>query len=409
MPAWKNPDTARARSLMGALAVASLLGACTVTPAALPASEPPAVVKRGEGRLISDNGARIVPNGGANIVPNGGANAVSNGGATIVPAGPHAGLAAQLQDLAAIGHTRAVAGILANNGSQVVSNNTGSLLAKGGGTLRLAQLAPPAFSLTPSGTELAAEELPNPDGTTTVYFDRPDGTQRFVVLNAERRPLEQGFVTQVVSFPDGTVRSSHTERTLVYGNDQQPRGFLAYDVRYDEAGRLLALTHAPSSIAGAGGALKIVVQELAFTVEPPSGRFEVRFENLKAVEKGSITAVERNVGGQAVGIDLADPLATLGGESRFETADGRRLFDRRTTLAGDEHALVLTLRDGYALALKRAARSAPYTGDLLREGVRIGAATLTTRADASVAYAITFEDGTPPLVVTLPEAAAATP
>lgn len=425
-----RPRSSR-RSLLGPWVAGGaglgLLAACAGAPGVPPAKAPAAkggatAVKSG---LVGKGGANVVSNGGSNVVSNGGSTIVSNGGAGATAG--RAGLAAQLRDLAAIGHTRAVAGILANSGSPLVSSNAASLLANNaagivsnnaggmlgnnaagavgagtGASYRLAELTAPAFSLVPTGTEVAPEELPRPDGTTAVWFDRPDGTQRFVVVNAARRPLEQGLVTPLETAADGTVRASRTERSLVYGDDQRRRGFLAYEERFDEAGRLAGLTHAPSDLEGAGGALKIAVKALAFTVEPPSGAFEVRFEHLGAVEKGTITQVVRNVDGVGVGVDLSDPLATLGGESRFETADGALIFARRTTLGAAEHRLVLTLRDGFALDLARPSRTAPYTGTLSLDGTRIGTATLAVRPDASVAYAVAFDDGADPLEVALP-------
>ncbi len=457
----------RGGPLLAASALTSLLAACTLTPSGtLPKALPSpgkaggaAIVSKGGGNIVSKGGGNIVPNGGGNIVPNGGGNIVPNGGGNIVPngggnivpngggnivpngggniipngggsfTGPHATFAVQLRDLAAIGHTRAAAQIISNNGARVVSNNAGAILANnasgllannaagvmsnnggqaisnGGAAFRLAQLAPPAFSLAPATGETVPQEIALPDGTTAVAFDRADGTQRIVVVNAERRPLEQVLVSQIANHADGSLRSSHTERQLVYGGDQRRRGFLAYDELYNEAGQLLSLTHAPSELEEPNSKLKIVVEKLKFTVEPPAGEFSVRFEHLGAVEQGTFSQVVRNVADRGVGVDLADPLATLGGASRFTTNDGTLLFERRTTIAGSEHQLRLTLRDGYALELARASRTVPYQGKLTLNGAPIGQATLTTRADASVTYVVTFDDATPPLQIDIPDPA----
>ena len=468
------PPIVRVRTVMAAMVAAQLLAACASAPSgAAPRSVPSAgkagqanLVSKGGANLVSKGGANIVPTGGGNIVPTGGGNIVPTGGGNIVPTGggnivptgggnvisnggasftgPHAGFAMQLQDLAAIGHTRAAAQIIATNGAGIVSNNTsgiiannaggliannaGSLVSNNAGSLvgnntagivsngggnaisnngasfRLAQLAAPAFSLEPEATEAPPEEVALPDGTTALAFERADGTRRIVIVNADRRPLEQAMESQVTLHADGTLASSHTERRLVYGNDQRRRGFLAYDERYDEAGRLLSLKHAPSELEEPISGLKIAVQALNFTVEPPSGSFEVRFDHLAAVEKGTITQVVRNLGGKSVGLDLADPLGTLGGQSRFETADGKLLFERKTLITGAEHRLQLTLRDGYALDVARTARTAPYKGAITLNGAAIGTATLTTRADASVTYEVAFDGDTPPIKVDIPDA-----
>lgn len=403
------------------------------------------LVPNGGGNLVPNGGGNLVPNGGGNLVPNGGGNLVPNGGGNLVPngggmfGGPHAAFAAQLHDLAAIAHNRAVAQIVSNNGAKVVSNNTGGLLAKGGATLignnagglvgnntgglvgnnggqaisnngasfRLVQLAAPAFAVAPAAGEEAGPETKLGDGTFALPFFRADGTQRNVIVNAERRPLEEQLVSGVEEWPDGTLKSSHTERSLVYGNDQRKRGFLAYDERYDETGKIVSLTHAPSELVEPSSGLKIAIEALAFTVEPAAGTFEIAFEHLGAVETGTFTQVIRNVGGVLVGIDLADPLATQGGTSRVATTGGELLFERRTTIAGAEHQLVLTLRDGYALKLARTAITEPYRGTLELAGKAIGKATLTTGADAAVRYEVTFDDATPPLSIQIPDAAAA--
>jgi hypothetical protein len=410
------------------------------------------LVPNGGGNLVPNGGGNLVPNGGGNLVPNGGGNVVSNGGSTIVAkgggnlvdgGGVHAAFASQLRDLAAIGHNRAAAqiltnnaagvvsnnagriiatngaGLIANNAGNLVSNNSGGIIANNGGqavsnngaSFRLAQLAAPAFSIEPAEGETASPETPLPDGTIAIAFDKADGSRRLVVMNAAHRPLEQQRITGAVLNAAGVMLSGHTERTLVYGNDQRPRGFLAYDETYDEAGRLLTLTHQPSEILEPNSGLKIVVQALELAVEPPSGRFEVRFEHLGAVEKGTLTNVVRNVGGRGVGVELADPLATMGGESRFESTDGRLLFERRSELLGQEHRLVLTLRDGYALDVRRADRKAPYEGIVAFKGTPVGKARLTTGADAAVTYEVTFDGATSPFTVRIPDAApaAATP
>lgn len=449
-----TPRYAWSRALPGAIAAAGLLAACTASPIAAdkPVVTKPVTIKPGAGQSGSQGGS-LVPNGGSNLVPNGGSNLVPNGGASIVGnagagfGGKHGGLGAQLRDLAAIAHTRAAAGILASNGAGVVSNNNAGILASngaglianntagiiannasgvvagntgnlvpqggaqavsnGGATYSLFQAAP-AFVLTAQAGEGAAQEAAVPDGTTAIVFDHENGNRRIVVVNAARQPLEQQTLTGIVQNAGGVITSSHTDRELVYGNTQAKRGHLVYDETYDESGALLSLTHAPSELVEPKSGLSIQVDKLAFTFAPQAGAFAIRFTHLKAKETGTITQVTRNVGGKLVGIDLADPLSTLGGTSRFETDDGQLLFERQTDLAADGRLhVVLTMRDGYAFDLTRASRGAPYTGTVSLNGKRLGTATLSARADASVAYAITFDGETAPFVLQIPDAAPA--
>lgn len=468
MPQRSKPIVGQGRAFVAALVAAELLAACTLSPGAAPKAVPSVgkggdaglvskgganLVSKGGANLVSKGGANIVTNGGSNIVPNGGANVVSDGGANVISnggasfKGPHASFALQLQDLAAIGHNRAAAQIIATNGAGIVSNNAGGLIANNAGSLlannaagllannaaglvannaaglvannaagavsnngatyQLAQLAAPAFSIAPAAGEADPFETALPDQTTAVVFDREDGTRRIVVVNKDRRPLEQQIVSQIVDHANGSLASSHTERSLVYGNDQRRRGFLAYDETYDDQGRLLTLKHAPSDVEEPNSKLKIAVKALEFTVEPPSGAFELSFEHLGAVEKGTFTQVVRNVAGKGVGVDLADPLGTVGGQSRLETKEGTLLYERKTTITSTEHRLQLTLRDGYALDVARTSRTAPYQGAITLNGKAIGQAKLTTRPDASVSYEVAFDGDAPPITVNIPDAAAA--
>lgn len=313
------------------------------------------------------------------------------------------------------------AGIISNNGGNIVSNNGGSVISNNGGNVSGGGAAPfraagrgvaaVAVTRAINGQMAAGETLGRYvrwlNGVSFKAFLTGDDVTREVGFDASGRAVKEKHDTVVSRWPNGLVKESATRETLL--SDQGAfSSFRAYRDAYAESGELRRTQFERAIVEDPVLDLYMEANELVIDTEAGEGRFAFVYPKLKLRETGTLNNVQRDETNR-IYIDLGDPLAHYGGVSRVETLEGEPVYTRThtvtylpPTLQGAQPPVVETrydLLDGLSLRLHQNLEAGQFEGSVMQGEAPIGAVVMRQSPGGAVSFRVVLDGATAPLVI----------
>lgn len=282
-------------------------------------------------------------------------------------------------------------GFIGNNAAGFVSKNAAGVISNGGAARHLLAL-PDA-----EAGEHAAGTTPRPDGATIHHFVTDETATRDVTVSAAGKPVQEERTTGIRYHANGEYHSGTTVRTI-YAETGATIAVLRFDETYDDTGRFLGVTHAPSTFKDPTSGIDIEIAVLTIDAVAGTGSFTLRYKHLGLTETGTLTALGRQPNG-AVAFALLEPLEMGAGTSTVTDKAAHIVFSRTYAVTHTSQTVNYDLGEGMSLALARASGKDPFTGTAHDAQGTVGTANLTRAADGTLSILVTPTDGSAPIQV----------
>jgi sugar lactone lactonase YvrE len=308
------------------------------------------------------------------------------------------------------------AGVISNNGGNIISNNGGSVISNNGGNVGAGGGAPypvaaTAVVRTVNGAIAPGETLGRYvrwlNGVHVKAFNRGPEVMREVSYDAAGKALGEKLATTVARWPNGLVKDSQTTETKLTEQGEFS-SYWSFRDGYAESGELVRTAFDRAVVEDPAMDLYMEAESLLIDTASGKGSFEFVYPKLKLRVKGTLHGVKSDETNR-IHVDFGDPLAFYGGVSEVETLDGVPVYTRTHTLTPQPPTALGTLPplidtrydllNGLSLQMRYNAEAQQFEGAVMQDETIAGSVVMRQSRSGGVSFRVVLNDATAPLVI----------